>query len=176
MATSLQTLSPCWPWSQPQPPLTKGSLKSEPIVKIPVQDSFQKCFGDYWRGNPESSVSVSLATKSVKLLKDVGRNRKEGQISAGSHVPFFSVSSPSLPHCLFIRWKCCAIIWRCYLWHCQQHDHQPLTVKAEEADFWVQENTAASLPMRCRPKLICIGGLEANVEKMTVNQVSEVLR
>lgn len=69
-----------------------------------------------------------------------------------------------------------AIIWRCYLWHCQEHDHRSLTVKAEEADFWVQENTAASLPMRCRPKLICIGGLEAMVEKMTVNQVSEVLR
>lgn len=140
MATSLQTLSHFWPWSQPQPPLTKGSLKSEPIVKIPVQDSFQKCFGDYWRGNPESSVSVSLATKSVELLRDFGRNRKEGQISAGSHVSFFHFF-PFLPlpfHIAFLYVEnvgLVAIIWRCYLWHCQQHDHQPLTVKAEVADF-----------------------------------------
>lgn len=116
----------------------KAVAKSEPIVKIPVQDSFQKCFANYWRGNPESSVSVSLATKSVEPLRDLGRNRKEGQISAGSHVPFFFQFLPFPFHIAFLYVEdvgLIAIIWRCYLWHCQEHDHRSLTVKAEEADF-----------------------------------------
>lgn len=83
-------------------------------------------------------MSVSLATKSVEPLRDLGRNRKEGQISAGSHVPFFFQILPLSFHIAFLyveNFGLVVIIWRCYLWHCQQHDHQPLTVKAEEADF-----------------------------------------